>query len=165
MNRLSALFLPVLLAVAAAPLARSAGIPEALSYKASAPAYASLEKQASAFVAKLRAAPDDAGRGEAADSFLAYLARVEDRLSAGGKADFATEVRAYRELVLLYREELRAAAEDPFAADGIFPRRSIRLRIQLGEPYAPANPSLRGGWHLRSLPSCLFHFRSGCFPS
>lgn len=118
MNRLSALFLPVLLAVAAAPLARSAGIPEALSYKASAPAYASLEKQAAAFVAKLRAAPDDAGRGEAADSFLAYLARVVDRLSAGGKADFATEVRAYRELVLLYREELRAAAEDPFAADG-----------------------------------------------
>ena len=118
MNRfLPFLFLPVLL-VAAAPSAPAGDIPEELAYKAHAPAYAALERQAAAFVAKLRAAPDGDARGEAADSFLAYLSGVEGKLSASGRADFATEVHAYRELVLDYREGLRDAAEDPLAEGG-----------------------------------------------
>lgn len=108
--------LPLLLLLAAA--AAAAGIPDDLAYAAPSPAYASLEKQAAAFVAKLRAAPDDTERSVAAESFLSYLAGVESKLSAAGKADYASEVRAYREKVLLYREDLRAEAEDPFAGDG-----------------------------------------------
>ena len=108
--------LPLLLLLAAA--AAAADIPENLAYEAPLPAYAALEKQSAAFVAKLRAAPDDTERSVAAESFLSYLAGVESKLSAAGKADYASEVRAYREKVLLYREDLRAEAEDPFAADG-----------------------------------------------
>ena len=108
--------LPLLLLLAAAVAA--ADIPDDLAYAAPSPAYASLEKQAAAFVAKLRAAPDDTERSVAAESFLSYLAGVESKLSAAGKADYASEVRAYREKVLLYREDLRAEAEDPFAGDG-----------------------------------------------
>ena len=135
MKRSTISLLPVLLAAAAASV-RAADIPEDLVYEAPLPAYAALEKQSAAFVAKLRAAPDDTERSVAAESFLSYLAGVESKLAAAGKADYASEVRAYREKVLLYREDLRAEAEDPFAGDG-------------GDPFAAsvsmAFPKLREG--------------------
>ena len=81
--------LPLLLLLAAA--AAAADIPENLAYEAPLPAYAALEKQSAAFVAKLRAAPDDTERSVAAESFLSYLAGVESKLSAAGKADYASE--------------------------------------------------------------------------
>ena len=89
-----------------------------LVYEASSPAYAALAKQSAAFVAKLRAAADDDARAAATDSFLGYLSGVENKLSSSGKPDFAAEVRAYRGTVLEYREDLRAAAEDPLAGGG-----------------------------------------------
>ena len=118
MNRIASFLLAAVLSTATAPSARAVGVPDDLAYEASEPAYAALEKQSAAFVAKLRAAPDDTERSVAAESFLSYLAGVESKLSAAGKADYASEVRAYREKVLLYREDLRAEAEDPFAGDG-----------------------------------------------
>ena len=118
MNRIASFLLAAVLSTATAPSAQAVGVPDDLAYEASEPAYAALEKQSAAFVAKLRAAPDDTERSVAAESFLSYLAGVESKLSAAGKAGYASEVRAYREKVLLYREDLRAEAEDPFAGDG-----------------------------------------------
>ena len=142
MNRFLPVLLPVLLAVAAASPVRGGEIPEDLLYETSDPAYAALAKQSASFVAKLRASPDDAERGVAAESFLSYLAGVESRLSASGKADYAAEVRSYREKVLLYRENLAAAAEDPFAGDSAdpFAAPAAKPAAPKKHAYDPADP-------------------------